>query len=302
MTDQPEEDYILKFNLVPGLYPRAEAVAEAIIAYVDTVRTAAGLIDPMAQVAVEIVGVEEGSQIFKLALRRMESAGERMKRGADEYPLVGKAAMALGSMIASAVVGQVIVNAISPDPRIPDDQMEVFQNIEEDLRDSVELQRQSADLFGGLQAEPAFMSVQILSNTRVPIITVPRDEFALRGGVFTPNPEPEPDRIENRVAVWDVTLIKPALIPEKRRWTFARDGIEFSALMVDQAVLDAIHNKTLPIQIAEGVVVKIEIQYRERYSGSTWITDPASRRVTRLLQPLPPASPSLPLFPASGRP
>ncbi|MDR7155357.1 hypothetical protein J2W40_002184 [Sphingobium xenophagum] len=301
MTDLPE-DYILKFDLVPGLYPRAEAVAEAIINYVETVRTAAGLIDPMAQVAVEIVGVEEGSQIFRLAMRRMENAGERMKRGAEEYPLVGKAAMALGGLIASAAIGQMVVNSISPDPRIPEDQMAVFHRMEDDLRESVELQRQAAELFGGLQSEPAFLSVQVMSNTRVPIITVPRDEFALRGGIFNADPEPEQDRVENRKAVWDVTLIKPALTPEKRRWTFARDGIEFSALMVDQAVLDAIHSKTLPLQIAEGVVVKIEVQYRERYNGSAWIVDPMSRRVTRLLQPLPPAAGGLPLFPAPGHP
>lgn len=297
-----DEDLILKFEILRGKSPEAESVADALAAWVDVLRAAGAVVAPGASLSIELVGVEPGSQMFKLALRKLEDAAGRVKAGSDEFPLVSKAAMTLGGLIGGTMIVVTLTNEITPDPRIPPDQMAVFEEMRQSLAESVELQRESARFWGIMQDEPAFQRVDVLRGSdRKPIYQVPRSEFAERSGLWSGDSGDVDANVETRRATWDVILVKPALVPEERRWTFARDGLEFSALMQDKAVLQAIHDKTLPIQVAEGIAMKIEVQYRERFDGRAWLPVPGSHRVKRVLSPLPPQS-SGPLFGAAGRP
>lgn len=296
---RPTEDLVLKFEIAPGRSPNAVSVAAAIAAFVDALKASADVVDPGTELLVELVGVEPGSQQFKLALR---NAVDRVKAGADQYPLFKKAAITLGPLIGTTVLTVAVTAAITPAPRIPDDQMAVFQQMEKDMAQSVELQRQSARFWGIMQDDPAFDRVDVLNGQdRATMYQVPRSDFALRSGVWSGDAEEEVETTEKRTATWDVILVKPVLVPEQRRWTFARDGIEFSALMTDKSVLEAIHDKTLPLQLAEGVSMKIEVQYRERYDGRAWIPVSGSHRVKRVISPR--AEPNLAgLFSSSDRP
>lgn len=153
-----------------------------------------------------------------------------------------------------------------------------------------------------MQDEPAFSQLDVLRGyDRQPVYKVPRSEFAERSGMWSGDEGEVIEAVETRRATWDVILVKPALVPEERRWTFARDGLEFSALMTDKAVLQAIHDKTLPIQVAEGVPMRLEIQYRERFDGKVWLPISGSHRVKKVLSPRPPVA-SGPLFAAADRP
>lgn len=292
-----QEDIILRFEIAPGKSPEADSVAQAISAFVEVLRTAAGVIEPESGLSVELVGVEPGSQMFKLALRKVHGAAEQIAAGAADYPLYKKAAIALGSLIGGTVIVVSITNAMTPDPRIPPDQMAVFEQMNQRMAESVELQRQSARFWGIMQDEPAFDQVDVLNGfDRSPVYQVPRSEFAERSGLWSGDGQDEISAtVERRTATWDVILVKPVLVPEQRRWTFAREGLEFSALMADKTVLQAIHDRTLPLQLAEGVAMKIEVQYRERYDGKAWLPVPGSHKVRRVLSPRPPVS-SSPLF------
>jgi hypothetical protein len=284
-----EEDLILKFEIAPGRSPEAESVAQAIAAFVDVLRAAANVVDPDSSLSVELVGVEPGSQMFKLALR---NAAERVRAGADRFPLFKRAAITLGPLIGTTLLTVTITNLITPDPRIPADQMAVFDEMSRNMAASVELQRQSARFWGITQDEPAFNGVDVLSgHDRTLVYQVPRSEFAERSGIWSGDAAEVTALVERRTATWDVILVKPVLVPEQRRWTFARDGLEFSALMTDKSVLQAIHDRTLPLQIAEGVTMKIEVQYRERFDGKAWLPVPGSHRVKRVISPR--AEPSL---------
>lgn len=250
---------------------------------------------------VELAGVEAGSQMFKMLLRRAEQAAQQVKGGSAEYPLISQVAIALGGMIVAGTIGSAATIALQPDPRIPDDQMHVFEQMGKDLHESVELQKKNTEFYGILQDEPAFRELKVLDGpSRTQLYSIPRSEFGARSGLWTGDDERVSPTVESRTAVWDVILIKPALIAQERRWTFAKDGIEFTALMTDKAILNAIHDKTLPIRIAEGVAMKIEFTYRERREGEVWLPVPGSRKVRRVLSPLPPVS-SGPLF-AAGLP
>ena len=198
-------------------------------------------------------------------------------------------------------MGALATIALQPDPRIQPDQMKVFEKMGRDLEESVELQRRNSDFYGILQDEPAFSAIHVQDGvSRTTIYKVPRSEFATRSGVWSGDEEVQLSTTEPRAAVWDVVLIKPALIAEERRWTFAKDGIEFTALMTDKAILSAIHEKTLPISVAEGVAMKIEVTYRERDEGGIWIPVAGSRKVKRVISPRPRPAPAGPLFTASS--
>ncbi|WP_390479171.1 hypothetical protein, partial [Altererythrobacter sp. MTPC7] len=123
-----------------------------------------------------------------------------------------------------------------------------------------------------------------------------------RHGLWTGDaPEEERSVTETRTATWDVILLRPVLVPEPRRWGFMRDGNEFSALMTDREFLQAIHDKTLPVRMAEGIRMKLEVKYREEFDGNAWIPVKSSHRISRVLDPLPPLGPT-PLFPNADPP
>lgn len=295
-----EEDFVLKFEIANDRSPSADNVAQALSTFVEILERAAAILEPDSALDVKLVGVEDASQGFRLFLKRLEGHAERVKSGADEYPLISKAAMALATLVG----GTLVVNAITPDGRIPDDQMETLEEIRELLEESVEIQKLNQKYYGILQDEPAIDSAKLLEGkTRRVVYDVPRVEFAPRSGLWTGDDEPTDDVIESRQAVWDVVLIRPVAVPEPRNWRFARDGLEFSATMKDKAILQAIHDKTLPIQLAEGVTMKIYVTYRERREGSAWVPVPGSHVVKEVLEPRPKiALPSGGLFAAPDRP
>jgi len=295
------QDVILKFEIVPGLSPEATSITDAIEAWVDILTAAAQIVEPGSTLSVKLVGVESGSQVFKFALDKLEAFGNQLAAGADQYPLVSKTAMTLASLITGAVIGVAVTSGLESDPRIPDDQMQVFKEMNEHLGESAELQRRNEAFFLRLERERAISEVKVLRGDRTPAYTIPRSEFQARSGLWSAE-EPVPvRRAEHRTEVWDVVLIKPVMVAEPRRWTFTRDGLQFTALMKDEAVLAAIHDRTLPIQIAEGIMMKVEVRWREKYDGHAWLPSPQSRTITKVLVPRIAGAP-LPLFSSASLP
>lgn len=242
------------------------------------------------------------SHLFEIrfGFERVETFLHDLKEGMQEFPLFSNALITLGGLIGSTVLVVGVTNAITPDPRIPDDQMAVFEETRDLMKESVELQKQNMRFYGVLQSEPAYERIDVLRPDRTLAYSIPRSEFAARSGLWHEEVEQFTSKPETRLATWDVTLIKPVLVPVARRWRFAREGLEFSAEMQDPNILQAIHDKTLPMQIAEGITMKIEITYREIYTGTVWVPVAGSYKVKRVLHPLPPLSTG-PLF-ATNRP
>lgn len=296
------EDLILKFEIVEGRVPSAEVVARALLAWIDMLKVAGSVIEPDAELDVGLTGVESGSDIFKLSLRMAEGVAGQVIDGMQEYPLVSKAALALAGLVGTTVFTVALTSAITPDPRIPDDQMEVFREQNRLMEESNDLRREQQRFYGILHEEPAIERIDVLRGyDRQPIYSIPYNEFAERSGLWTGEPEEESMPSKTVTVTWDVILIKPVLKPERRRWQFMRDGIEFSAKMDDAAFLEALSAKSLGIQMAEGVRMRIEVKYREEFDGTTWLPIKGSHRVTRVLEPSPPPAP-VPLFADPGTP
>lgn len=296
-----EADVVLKLEIVKGRVPDAENVANAILAWVDLLKVAGSVIDPHSEVRVGLSGVEDGSDVFKFALDRAERFAGQLAAGSSEYPLVSKAVMSLAAMVGGTVLGALAVDIVLPDPRIPDDQMAVFEEQRDLMARSVELQTQQMRFYGILDREPAIERIDVIRPyDDQTIYSVPRNQFAERSGVWGPA-EPITPAVRPQTGRWDVILLRATLVPEPTRWRFVRDGLEFSARMEDRLFLAALHNRTLPIQMAEGIEMTVEVAYREVFDGNVWLPVPGSHRVVRVLNPLPPAA-TVPLFPDPSAP
>ncbi|MEL7707322.1 hypothetical protein AAG593_05525 [Citromicrobium bathyomarinum] len=283
-------DLVLEFEIEEGRSPDIENVARALLAWSDAVQAAVRVIDPAAQVRVELSGVEHGSQRFKQVLRFLEDTAEAIEEGGQEYPLIFKQVKALAKLIGGGILMAVVLNEV-----VPDEQQEVLEEIRDLLRESPELRRHSEEFYDTLQEEPAIAVVELYEgDSEQPTYSVPRAEFAERSGLFQITEDNQPiERIETRSATWDVVLIRPVLVAKPRRWTFAKDGIEFSAEMTDTTVLTAIREKTITIPFAEGVMMKIEVVYDEEFDGAVWKPIGKSRKVVKVLSPrimLPPGA------------
>lgn len=296
------DDIVLKLEIVPGAVPNAENVARALLAYIDMLKVAQTVIEPGSQLEVGLIGVEDGSDVFRLQLKRAEAFATTLKAGMEEYPLVSKALMALVGTIGVTLIGVAVTSVVTSDPRIPDDQMKVFHEHNRLLEESNELQRQQNRFFGILHEEPAIDRVDVMRGDRTLVYSVPKNDFAARSGLWTGgSDEAETVTNETRTETWDVVLIKAVLLPKPRRWMFARDGIEFSALMEDARFLEAIHQQTLRVPLAEGIRMRVEVKYREQFDGTGWKAVLGSHRVSQVLEPLPPPAGS-PLFPSPRAP
>ncbi|NVD43495.1 hypothetical protein [Qipengyuania atrilutea] len=298
-----EADVTLRFEIVDGETPDAENVIRALSAYVSILKTAGEIVAPGRQMEVGLSGVEDGSDIFKFILRACENFGETLIEGMSEFPIVSKATITLGGLIGGTMIGIGLENRFSDDPRLPPDQMAVFEEQNQLLRESNDLQKREMEFYGILHEEPAYRSIDIIRPYGGGTVhTVPKSEFASRSGLWGGDDDPVVDPSSQTITdTWNVVLIKATLVPEPRRWRFAKEGLEFSALMKDQHFLDAIHDKTLPVTLAEGIRMKVEVKYREEYTNEGWVPVIGSHRVTKVLRPLPPGTP-IPLFPDASAP
>lgn len=291
-------DLVLEFEIEPGRSPDLENVARALLAWNEAVHATIQAISPGAKVVVELSGVEHGSQRFKQVLRVVEDAAAAVEDGGKEFPIVYRQVKALVKLIGGSLLGAAVISAA-----LPDGQEERLDEIIQLLEDNTYRQQKAEEFYDTLQSEPAIAAVEFYEgDSSSPTFIVDRSEFGLRIGLFKIfSLEDEIGKEEVRIAHWDVVLIAPVLIGMPRRWKFAKDGIEFSATMADEAVLAAIRDKSLTIPFAEGVMMKIEVTYTERYDGAVWRIIAKTRKVVRVLSPrvtLPPGA----LFADTDRP
>ena len=121
-----DADLILKFEIAEGRNPDAAIAAEALSAWAALLRAAALAVEPDANVRIELVGVEKGSQTFLFAVQKVKEFVGDVSDGMAEFPLVKKAAITLGGLVTTTAITVAVTNSLTPDPRIPDDQMQVF--------------------------------------------------------------------------------------------------------------------------------------------------------------------------------
>lgn len=282
-------DTVLQFDLKDGEYADAILASESLIAWVNTIQAAAKAIDPFDLVRVEIIASERGS--LRHLLRIVETTASDIAAGANEYPTLKKLAigLALGTapvLIDHALQPSVQMVALSETDRI------LLRDWQKCIRDDSAVEIAAKRFYRVAERDHAITAVRIgQDHVSAAEIVIPRDQFPDKSGLWDLQEEEPPEEV--RRAIWHVVLLKAAFTHEPRAWTFSRDGLPFSARMEDKAFLAAIAAKTVPISLQEGVMMQIEVEYRERLEGQVWQYVDRSRKVVRVVtpKPLPPVTP-----------
>lgn len=293
-----DDQIVLELGLVPGRNANAVIAAQSLIAWVDVLREAARAINPLDEISVELIGTERGSLRFPQVLRFAERTAKDIAEGAGEYPYLKKAAVGLALAVVGGASGALIGAGFEPDVQMVElspDQLALVAGMQKRIENAPTVESATRRFFKTVERDPAIADVKVAETfDGPPVFVIPRNQFPTRGGLWVPEEELPAERITRDV--WDVVLIRAPFVHEPRNWTFSRDGLTFSARMEDPSFLAAIAQGTVPITLQEGVLMKLELEFRERLSGQVWEYMDRTRRVVRVLAPLPLAAPTtLPL-------
>jgi hypothetical protein len=280
-------EIVLQLGLVEGRNADAAVAAESLLAWIDLARDAARAIDPYADVRVELLGREEGS--LRQLLRLVDDHAKAISDGADEFPYLKKAAIGLAIATATAGLTTFVEQTLQPAAQpvsLSDADRELLRGMTEAVKEDTEVSRSTMRFYRALERDPAVTNVVVkTARGGAPLVVVDRSEFAMRGGLYSPEAEPAPEEVKHET--WSVVLMHAPFYASTRHWGFSRDGLRFSAKMTDLEFLQAIVDRTVPISLHEGVRMEVLVEWRERFEGKAWRYVPDSRRIVRVISPRP---------------
>jgi hypothetical protein len=153
------------------------------------------------------------------------------------------------------------------------------------IENSERVRHASRRFLQSVERDPAITEVTISEEDREPMVVIERDNFPSRDALWEIEDIPPAERITRDN--WDVVLVKASFVNRPARWMFSRDGLNFSAKMDDKTFLSAIRDGRVPITLQEGVMMRIEVEFKEQQEGQIWRALDATRRVVRVVSPQP---------------
>lgn len=285
-----EDQFVLHFETAPNRYPDTVLAGRALIEWVALVQAAVMAVDPAERLVIEIVGVREGSSRFQQLLKWAEDQTANVRQAWEAYPnlksiIAGSAHAFLTSTVAAGVT--LVMQPAEQTVRLSD-QDRVLLAAKDKVFASAPARDASKRFYTTLSQEPAITGVGVGNNwSAKPTLIIPRSEFAERSGLWDAQEEIGPTQV--RRAVWEVVLLRPNLVSKPQPWQFSRDGLKFSAQMADAIFLAALSEGRVPLNMQEGLVMRVEVEYEEMLVGQVWDTNVKSRRVIHVLSPTPTA-------------
>lgn len=276
----------LYFELRPGEKADLEVAAAAALAWAEGVKAAARVLDPDAEVRIELIDATESSlginTVLKWLEKNIEPHLERIERGGHRLPRTRKLAIGLAVML--VVTGpQTWDFYFGGEPFTAEDR-EALNTILEQTRSDPDVKAARKKFYKTIERDPAISGVGIKERPKdAPVALVPSNQFAEGGGLW----EAE-ELVEARTTyhVLEVVLVKPALVHTPRAWTFRIDGLpEFEAVMRDETVLAAIKEGGLPGLMREGITMKVRLQVKEVFVDGEWRVVRGGRSIVRVLEP-----------------
>ncbi len=281
-------DLILKLGLEEGRNADALVAAESLAAWVHYVKEAARAIDPADRLTVELVALKDGSLKFPQILRKLDQTIGDISAGADAYPNLKTLAIATAAAVGVTVVQVGVERAMEPTVQtveLSETDRELLQGMKEKVEASSAAQHASRRFLESVERDPAVTEVTVGDEDHEELLVVPRASLPGRSSLWQVD---EPPPLERTLTdIWDVVLIKASFVNRPARWTFLRDGLPFSAKMDDKVFLAAISDGRVPIALQEGVLMRLEVEFKERQEGQVWRAIDSTRRVLRVVQPQP---------------
>jgi hypothetical protein len=280
-------DVYLLLGLKNGRNADAAVAAESLLAWIDLARDAARVIDPFADIRIELLGREKGS--LAQWLRIVDDQIATVSAGADQFPYLKKVAIGLAIATATAGIQTFVEESLKPEVQqvsLSTADRDLLESMTTAIRKSDDTARSVKRFYRALERDPAVTNVIIKTGRdEMPLVKVDRSEFAMRGGLYSRNDAEQAD--ETKREVWSVVLMQAPFYASSKRWRFSRDGVPFSAAMHDAIFLQAIVDGTVPISLRTGVRMEVEVEWRQQARGNLWAYVPGTRRVTRVLSPRP---------------
>ncbi|XUU60970.1 hypothetical protein ACRAQ6_01495 [Erythrobacter sp. HA6-11] len=279
------DELVLHFETLPNHYPDTAIAAQALLDWAELVKTAFAVVEPEQGIRLEIIGVHPGSTRFPQLLKFLDEQAGRVRSAWDDYPHLRSIVAGSAHTLWTATVAGGVSLAMLPDEqsvRLSEKDRELLQKIGE----TPEVQAASNQFYQRLERDSAISGVGVANDwEEYPPLIVPRSEFPERSGLWVNDSQDVQQRTHSDQ--WNVVLLRPALISTPQSWQFMRDGLKFSAKMHDAKFLAAIRDGRVPLTLQEGVVMNVRIEYDEILVGQIWEPVPNSRRVVKVLSPLP---------------
>lgn len=284
------EQIVLHFETAPGRFPDSRIAAQALIDWITLAEATAAAIAPNSRLHIEIIGgATAGSTRFPQVLRWADDRVSDIKLAWDEYPHLKSLVVGGAHTLWTASVAAGVTLLAQPDEqkvRLSDADRQIVRGMEEEAAQSPVVAVAIRQLYATLDREPAISGVGVSDSwEKRPSVIVPRSEFPERSGLWqleVPAPEERVVRDE-----WIVVLLRPVLQSSPHAWRFSRDGLPFSAMMHDAQFLAAMREGRIPLNLQEGVTMRVEVEHTDRLNGQIWEPLPRSWRVVRVLSPTP---------------
>jgi len=282
----------LRFGLDEGRNANALYAAESLVAWVHLATEAAQAIDPADRVVIELVGIEEGSLKFRQIFKKIDQTIADLSSGADEYPHLKAVAISMAAAVAVGATQTGIERAMTPTVQtvsLSEQDKELLADMRGKIESSERVRFASKRFLQSVERDPAITEVTIAEQDGEPMVTIQRENFPGRDSLWEIEELPAAERTTRDS--WDVVLVKASFVNRPARWMFSRDGLNFSAKMDDKAFLAAIRDGRVPITLQEGVLMRIEVEFKEQQDGQIWKALDTTRRVVRVVTPQPLAQP-----------
>jgi hypothetical protein len=289
----------LYLGLQDGQLANLESASRIALAWNNLVLETFAIIDPSADVRIQLLDAVESSLGFRSIIRATSKV-------AKQHPII---AGALG-----AVVGNFLMTPVQ------DISHDVWEKIYEaagfapgeakkcavEDPDKVKEQASKAqhaafaapqkrELFLQLDREPVITSVGpmpsiMLGDKPPPALIVPRSDFAPRAGVVVVSQETSEKKTTSERL--PVILLTPKLKAKELMWEFADEtGRPFSAKMKDPDFISALEQGRTGAELKIGLKMEIEVETKLETVDGLWIVK--SRDVTKVYSPRLPAAPDL---------
>lgn len=288
------EQIVLHFETAPERFPDSRIAALALLDWIALLEATALVVAPDRTLNIEMVsGATPGSTRFPQLLRWTDDRISDIKLAWADYPQLKSLVLGGAHTLWTATIAAAVTTAMQPDEqtvRLSDEDRQLLQSMREDVAKSPEVAAASHRFYRTLEREPAIVGVGVADDwAKRPTFIVPRSEFPERGGLW----EPDQPAAEERIVrdEWNVVLLRPVLQSSPHAWRFSRDGLPFSAMMHDSQFLSAMREGRIPLNLQEGVMMRVEVEHTVRLNGQVWEPVPRSWRIVRVLSPTPLPSP-----------
>lgn len=279
----------LYLELQEGSHVSLESAAKIALAWNDLVVQTFTIIDPSADVRVELIDAVDSSLGYRSVVKAVGKV-------AKQHPIVaGGIGGVLGTFFAIPLThfGEHIWEDIYAAVGHVDDAKQCAVDDPENVRLNAEKGRNSSfaptqkrELFTQLEREPIILGAAVTPSITVkppPALFVPRADFAGRAGIDVVTTETVQKRTTSERL--KVVLLTPKLQPKQLMWQFADEsGRPFSAKMKDVDYLKALEEHRTGAELMIGLWMDIQVETKLETVGGIW--SETSRDVTKVYSPV----------------